>query len=130
DRRPLYVHVVYGGGTYRDHVAQCAVCQTRMATLTIHLARLDAVLRTTAPRRRIRQTAPRWRWMPVAAAAMLALAVAVHRHGGAPGTAPSEDDTLALADELASIVFEEAEAAAPPSAVATAPSTCPWGDPL
>ena len=130
DRRLTDVH--FGDGTPDDiqHVAGCATCAARATTLARDLSRVDTVLRTTAPPRLPVRPATSWRWVPLTAAAALAVVVALQSARNQPDLATTDDDTLALADEFVdtltvNLAFDDSE---PTSMVAT--STCTWGDPL
>jgi hypothetical protein len=125
ERRLLEVHFGDAAVADRTHVATCSDCAARLQALRRDLGRVDAVLRATPPPTRARPVA--WRWAPVAVAAILALAVAVHRHH----VVTPDDDTLALADELTTTMttedwLDDGDADRP----ATVRSTCTWGDPL
>jgi hypothetical protein len=127
DRRLFEVHLGDAPSRDADHVATCASCAGRLRALRRDLARIDTVLRTPAPRPVVRIATVR-RWVPVALAAAVVLAVVVSR---LPGPSPADDDdTLALADELANAMTTDVsfdDAAVDPTIV---PSTCTWGDPL
>jgi hypothetical protein len=127
ERRLIEMHFGDASADDHTHVAACSDCAARLQALRRDLGRIDAVLRATPPPMRARPIA--WRWAPVAVAAMLALAVAIHRQGVL--TVASEDDTLALADELATTMTADAwlddDDADRPAPVR---STCTWGDPL
>jgi hypothetical protein len=125
DRRLTDLH--FGGGTpdEREHAHGCVFCTARARALAVDLARIDTVLRATAPPRLVARPAPAWRWAPVVVAAVLALAVAVQRGRVAPVDDP--DDVATLADELtdsltADVAFDDGGSGAS--------STCTWGDPL
>lgn len=130
DRRLTDAH--FGDGTSADirHIADCATCAARAATLARDLSQVDTVLRTTAPPQRRVRTATSWRWVPLAAAAALALVVALQSGTNQPDLTTTDDDTLALADELVdtltvNLATDDSE---PTSTAAT--STCTWGDPF
>jgi hypothetical protein len=127
ERRLLELHFGDASAADHTHVATCSDCAARLQAMRRDLGRVDAVLRATPPRMRPRPVA--WRWAPVAVAAMLALAVAVHRQRTV--TVVPEDDTVALADELATTMvaetwFDDDDA----DRTETGRSTCTWGDPL
>jgi hypothetical protein len=126
ERRLLEVQFGDAPHADRSHVATCSDCAARLQDLRRDLGRVDAVLRATAPRLRPRRVA--WRWAPVAVAAMLALAVAVHRQRVIPAAA--DDDTLALADELTTTMTADDWLDDDVERAATTRSTCAWGDPL
>jgi hypothetical protein len=126
DRR--LVDVQFGGGTAseRAHAHGCRACAARLARLADDLARIDAVLRTTSPRR----AAPAWRWAPLAVAAVLAVVVAVRQLSTPPPVQTADVDVATLADELtdaltADVTFNDAT-----TSTTADRSTCPWGDPL
>jgi len=124
ERRLLEVHGGEGTAAERDHVASCAACAGRATSLARDLARIGTVLRSTPPSRRARRRTAAWRWVPVAAAALLALAVVMRQPRPFTETG---DDTLALADELVQTITDD------PSSdedAASETSTCTWGDPL
>jgi hypothetical protein len=128
DRRLFEVHLGDAPACDAGHVAACTSCAGRLRALRRDLARIDTVLRTPAPRAAPRAATVR-RWIPVALAAAVALAVVVSRLSG-PSPADADDDTVALADELADAMTTDVpfdDAAAYPMIV---PSTCTWGDPL
>jgi hypothetical protein len=128
ERRLLAVHFDDAPASDRAHVATCAACAARLRSLRVDLARVDTVLRATMPpRRAARRRAGHW--VPVAVAAMLALAVLAYRHGGSPLTA-SDDDTLVLADEVASAMTSDVWPDDAPTDETAERSTCAWGDPL
>ena len=78
ERSLLALHFDDAPPADRDHVAGCRRCAARLDALRRDLSRIDTVLRTPPPS--LRPHAPRaWRWAPLAIAATLALAVAVHR---------------------------------------------------
>jgi hypothetical protein len=127
ERRLLALHTGEGGtDADRRHVAECAACDARLRTLTRDLARIDAVLRE-APHRLPAPRIRAWRLAPLALAAMLALAVLVHRHRQAEVRAA--DDALALADEVADALVADVALDDEGEESADA-STCAWGDPL
>jgi hypothetical protein len=128
ERRLLEVHGGEGTAAERDHVASCAACVGRATSLARDLARIGTVLRSTPPSRRARRRSSAWRWVPVAAAAVLALAVVMRQPQ--PVTERG-DDTLALADELVQTMTDDGsfdDDGASESTTGT--STCTWGDPL
>ncbi len=130
DRR--LVDVLFGDAAPEDqaHAQACDACATRLHALAGDVGRIDTVLRTTAPPRAARRRAVAWSLAPVAVAAVLALAVALHRPTPTATTA-EQPDVYALADELGAALasgssLDEDEAA---DALTTS-STCAWGDPL
>lgn len=129
DRRLLDLHYETFTGDPAAHVAACPSCAARLRALRQELTRIDLVLRTPAPRVATRIQLVR-RWAPLALAAAAMLAIVLH---GVPRLSRTEvtgdDDTVALADELASamtgdVSFDDGAADRPGR------STCTWGDPL
>ena len=125
DERLTDMH--FGGGSpgAREHTRTCAACGARLARLGRDLARVEAVLRTTAPPRRVTAAPSTWRWAPLAAAAVLAVAIVAGR-GVLTTQRPRGADVATLADELtdaltADVSFDDGT---------TPASTCAWGDPL
>ena len=128
DRRLFEVHLGDAPARDADHVATCASCGSRLRALRRDLARIDTVLRTPAPRPAARVQAAH-RWVPVALAAAVALAVLVSR---LPVRSPADadDDTFALADELTSAIATDASFDDASPDLTTAASTCTWGEPF
>jgi len=128
--------VYFGDGTAADraHAAGCEACGAYLRALARDLTRIDSVVRGTTPPRRAAAPHPAWRWAPVAVAAMLALAVVLHR---TPAPTAGDDDTLALADEVGDVFTYDAslDGDATGDVDTTergeqARSTCTWGEPL
>ncbi|MGH7896151.1 MAG: hypothetical protein ACREQL_15880 [Candidatus Binatia bacterium] len=109
----------------RDHVQRCEACTARARALDRDLGRLGAVLGQAPPAARVHPR--RVRWAPLAAAAVLVLAVAVQRYTTVGAPAADDTETLALLDELSSAMQADERAAATTS---DSPSTCTWGEPL
>jgi hypothetical protein len=136
DRRLFDVHTGDVTPDEHQHLSTCAVCAGRLRALRTDLARIDTVLReTNPPSVRAARHAIAWRWAPLAAAAVLALALGTRQWTGAP--VADVDDTLALADELSEAMESTVDFDLDDDATATAsatqstwPSTCTWGDPL
>jgi hypothetical protein len=129
DRRLFDVHAGEPAPEAREHLAGCAVCAGRLRALRADLARIDTVLRETPPPAvRAPRRAVAWRWAPLAAAAVLALAIGAQRWAAAPA-ADGADDTLALADELSEAMATAVDFDDDATDGATS-STCTWGDPL
>lgn len=129
DRRLLEVHHGDADPAERAHLAGCTTCAGRLRALRTDLLRIETVLRETVPpRRRLRREAA-WRWVPVAVAAALALAVGLQRYAGTY-VAPAPDDTLSLAMELSDAMASYDYLDDDTAATTTARSTCTWGDPL
>lgn len=123
EQRLLELHMGDGTDADRRHAAGCARCQTRLRVLARDLGRIDTVL-GEAPPRHIPSRGRAWRLAPLAVGAVLALVVMLARvqqtHVGS-----SDDDTLALADEVSDALTLDDE-----PADASTESTCVWGDPL
>ena len=122
EQRLLDLHMGDGADADRRHVEGCAECQTRLRALARDLARIDTVLGEAPPRRVEHPRA--WRIAPLAVGAVLALAVMIARMQQTP-VGSSDDDTLALADEVSDALTLDDE-----SADTSTESTCVWGDPL
>ena len=123
EQRLLELHMGDGTDADRRHAADCVECRMRLHALARDLARIDTVL-GEAPPRRAASPSRVWRVAPLAVGAVLALAVMVARVQQAP-VAASDDDTLALADEVADALALDDE-----PADSSTESTCVWGDPL
>jgi len=124
ERRLLELHTGDGTDADRRHAAECVDCGTRLHALARDLGRIDTILHETPPRQ---AATPRlvWRVVPIALAAVLALAVMRTRVEQTP-VVSSNDDTLALADEVADVFTADVTLEDEPAT----PSTCTWGDPL
>jgi len=109
----------------REHVERCGACAARVRALDRDLGRLGAVLGQAPPPARGR--APRVRWAPLAAAAVLVLAVAVQRYTTVVGPVADDTETLALLDELSSAMQPDERSA---TTTSDSSSTCAWGEPL
>ena len=129
DRRLVDVHFGDGTPAEREHLHACAGCNARATALARDLGRVDAVLRTSRPPRRAARIVSVWRLAPLAVAAALVLAVAVYRQTGTSVVAP-DDDTLALADELADTLAADVDFGDGTTARIATASTCAWGDPF
>ncbi len=129
DRRLLDLHYDTFTGDPAAHVAACPSCAARLRTLRQELTRIDLVLRTPAPRVATRIRLVR-RWAPLAFVAAAMLAIVLH---GMPRPAAThvagDDDTVALADELANAMTGDVSLD-DGTTDRTAQSTCTWGDPL
>ena len=123
EQRLLELHMGDGTDADRRHAAGCAECQTRLRALARDLGRIDTVL-GEAPPRRVPSRGRALRIAPLAVGAVLALVVMLAR---VPQThvESSDDDTLALADEVSDALTLDDE-----SADTSTESTCVWGDPL
>ena len=134
DRRLLDVYYGDGSAADRAHAAGCDACGAYLRALARDLARIDTVARETTPPRRTAAPHPAWRWAPIAVAAMLALAVVLHRP---PTPIATDDDTLALADEIGDVFAYDASLDGNATGdvdttdrTEQARSTCTWGEPL
>lgn len=123
ERRLLDLHMGDGSEADRRHAAGCDECQTRLRALARDLGRIDTVLGESPPRRTA-SPGRAWRVAPLAVGAVLALALMLARGQRTP-VSPGDDDTLALADEVAAALALDEE-----PADTTSGSTCVWGDPL
>ena len=123
EQRLLELHMGDATDVDRRHAAGCTECQTRLRALARDLERIDTVL-GEAPPRRAASPGRIWRIAPFAVGAVLVLAVMLARMQQAP-VASSNDDTLALADEVADALTLDDE-----PADSSTESTCVWGDPL
>lgn len=122
ERRLLELHMGDGTDADRRHAAGCAACGTRLRALARDLGRIDTVLAEVPPRP-VASRGYVWRIAPLAAGAALALAVMLARVT-TTRVASSDDDTLALADEVANVLTLDE------SGETSTQSTCVWGDPL
>ena len=130
DDRQL-VDVYYGDGSAaeRAHASGCPACRARAGALTRALGLIDAVVRSTPPPRPVRRRANAW--LPVAVAAVLALAVALNRPVRVKTAAVEDDaDVLALADEVSDSLAMGVALYDDGTETARTRSTCTWGDPL
>jgi hypothetical protein len=123
EERLLELHMGDGTDEDRRHAAGCVDCGTRLRTLRRDLGRIDTVLAETPPRR-VTSHGRLWRLAPLAVGAVLALAVMLPRVQQVP-VGSADDDTLALADEVADALALDAQPTDSPGE-----STCVWGDPL
>jgi len=123
EQRLLELHTGDGTDADRRHVATCADCDTRLRALARDLGRIDTVLGEVPPRRATSR-ARAWRVAPLAVGAVLALAMMLARVRPTH-VVSSDDDTLALADEVANTLALDDE-----TADTSSESTCVWGDPL
>ena len=123
EQRLLELHMGDAPDADRRHAAGCAECQARLHALARDLGRIDTVL-GAAPPRRAASPGRTWRIAPLAVGAVLLLAVMLARVQQVP-VASSNDDTLALADEVADALTLDDE-----PADSSTESTCVWGDPL
>jgi len=124
ERRLLELHMGDGSEADRRHAAACTECRTRLRALARDLGRIDTVL-GEAPPRRLPSSRRVWRLAPLAVGAVLALAVMLARVPQTQVASSGDDDTLALADEVADALTLDDE-----PADASTESTCVWGDPL
>lgn len=135
DDRQL-MDVCYGDGSAaeRAHASGCDGCRARVTALMRDLGRLDTVLRSTAPPRPVSRHSAAWRWVPVAIAAVLVLAVALERPmttSMQTGATNDDTDVLALADDFSDAFATDVSVYDDGASTArTQPSTCTWGDPL
>ena len=111
----------------RRHATTCATCTHALAMLRADLGRLGAVIGDGVP---VRRTAPRrgMRFLPIAAAAALMLAVVLARRTPAP---VADGDELAMLDDLdTAVATYDVGGLTDDDAGTTTQSTCTWGEPL
>ena len=122
----------------RAHVTACATCTHALAMVQADVGRLGAVLGDGMPVRRPAR-AMRMRLVPIAAAAVLVLAVLVGRRTPAPVTdvpVAESADELAMLDDLSTTVATYEVAGLAPDDEGdgddgtAARSTCAWGEPF
>jgi hypothetical protein len=111
----------------RRHATACATCSHALAMLQADLGRLGAVLGDGVPVRRAARSRG-MRLVPIAAAAVLVLAIALGRRSPAP---VAEGDELAMLDDLGTAVATyDVAGLSDDDDGTTAGSTCTWGEPL
>ena len=110
----------------RGHATACATCTHALAMLQADLGRLGAVLGDGVPVRRTARSRG-MRLVPIAAAAVLVLVIALGRQSTAP---VAEGDELAMLDDLGTAVATYEVAGLSDDDGTTARSTCTWGEPL
>jgi len=112
------------------HATTCATCTHALAMLQADLGRLGAVLGDGTPVRR-KAPAMGMRLVPIAAAAVLVLAIAVGRRTPAP---VADIDDLTMLDDLGTAVatYDVAGLSGDGETddAAATTSTCTWGEPL
>jgi len=112
------------------HATTCATCTHALAMLQADLGRLGAVLGDGTPVGR-KAPAMRMRLVPIAAAAVLVLAIAVGRWTPAP---VADIDDLAMLDDLGTAVgtydVSGLSGDGETDDAAATTSTCTWGEPL
>lgn len=115
----------------RTHADACPTCTRALASLATDLGRIDAVVRAGVAIRRVPRPM-RVRLVPVAAMAVLVLAVVLGRHAVIPRH-EAADDTLAVLDDVDTAVATYDVAGLFDDQADdddSARSTCTWGEPF